>query len=78
MSANNCTVELFHGGRIHVAEDFDVMDTRWSESILSGHPMRVRRMEGHEAREQRGFPEVLLHPNQIAAIYPLRGQSVRD
>jgi hypothetical protein len=78
MSANNCTIELVHGGTVHVEEDYEDLSRRWEECFLTGQPFRVLRSENYMSREARGFRAVSLNPTHVVGIYPLTSTSWRD
>lgn len=76
-SARSCTVELEHGGVLHIEEPFEVVCDRWISHLSTDLPMTVRRSSGTASRLAQGFSFVSLRPSAIVGIYPLHSCSDR-
>lgn len=85
--ANNCTIELVHGGSVHVIHTSDEIQHMISETHRLGQQsrrvgfIRVQRSTSHASRTSRGFPEIDLAVAHIVGIFPLISRSeprVRD
>lgn len=77
MAANNCTIELVHGGTVHVEADHDMLHAQWADARVGGFLLRVKRMTGDPGgRKARSFPDVDLNPDHIVGIFPLSSTSM--
>ncbi len=75
--ANNVTIELVHGGSIHVAHTADDVRSRMLDALCTGSPsvVRLERVTAFDSRQARGFPEVDIFVKHIVGIYPLTSRS---
>lgn len=75
--ANNCTIELVHGGSIHVAHTPEEVKTWMQLAIMAPglSLIRLERVTSFAARATRGFHDVDVNPAHITAIYPLTSRS---
>lgn len=71
MSANNCTIELVHGGSVHVSHTLAEIQERRRSAHHSNTLVELERSTGAAAREARGFTTIALHPDHIVGVFPL-------
>lgn len=74
---NNTTIELSHGGTVHVAHTPSEIATRiWdAENVMKTRFVVLERMTAFDNRADRGFPQVHLDPRHIVGIFPLTSRS---
>lgn len=76
---NNVTIELVHGGSVHVAHTMtEVGNKIWEAGkrpASIGSFAVFKRVTAFDSRQARGFPEVWLDVRHIVGIYPLTSRS---
>lgn len=73
MAANNCTIELVHGGTVHLQEDYDHV-VQWLNDPHS-RLLHFKRMAGFANRKAHDFPDVAINPAHVVGVYPLETHS---
>jgi hypothetical protein len=67
MPANNCTVELETGTRLHLREEIDRVIKLWDEGMHDS-TLRIQRLD---RMEPSNWPFVVIDVTRIVAVYPL-------
>lgn len=74
---NNITIELVHGGSVHVQHTMEEIGLKiWdSKNVVPSRFIKLDRVVAFDSRQARGFPQIQIDPNHIVAMYPLTSRS---